>query len=63
MNLSQLREWGTEPEVEYVSVSFQCDEQFDPDELPPYVDTEGREWNHANDLFDQAGNESDQRPA
>ena len=63
MNLSQRREWATEHELEYVSVRFQCDEQFDPDALLPYVDTDGRECNHANNLSVQPGNEADQRPA
>jgi hypothetical protein len=62
MNLSSLRECATGREPEYVSVRFECDEQFDTDELPPFVETEGREWNHANDLFVQAGNEPGQRP-
>lgn len=63
MNLSPLRECAAEREPEYVSVRFECDEQFDTDELHPFVDREGRDWNHANDLFVQTGNEPDQRPA
>jgi hypothetical protein len=63
MNLSPLRECATGREPEYVSVHFQCDEQFDTDELPPFVDTEGRECNHANDLPVQSGHEPDQLPA
>ncbi len=61
MNPSPLRECAVEREPEYVSVRFECDEQFDTEELHPFVDTEGREWNYANDLFVQAGNGPNQR--
>jgi len=43
----------------YVSVRF---EQFEVEELPPFVDTEGREWKSANDLLVHAGNDAEQRP-
>lgn len=58
MNLS-LREWASERDPEYVSVRFECDEQLDTEELPPFVDTTGREWKHANDLVFHAGNDPD----
>ncbi len=61
MNLWPLRECAIEREQEYVSVRFECDERFDAEELPPFVDTESREWNYANDLFVQVGNGPDQR--
>jgi hypothetical protein len=63
MNLSLLRECASEHDPEYVSVRFECGGQFDTEELPPFVDKEGREWKHANDRFVEAAKQPDQRPA
>jgi len=63
MNYLPLRESAIERELDYVSVGFECAEEFDTGELPCVVDTEGCNCKHPNDPFTQHRSDLDQPTA